>query len=166
MMMTQADYKTVFEIGLGSFPWASAARPLIFVVIGALLVRFVKRKRIYVVMGILGVAFGTLIFVTLLVIFVPNFVKLRSAYVSGRSSIVEGVVENFHPAPALGPATESFSVNGMSFSYNALDNTPCFHNAPIHAGPIRSGLHVRIYYNEACIQRVDIAQRGGLSLSN
>jgi hypothetical protein len=35
-------------------------------------------------------------------------------------------VENFHPAPPLAPAKESFSVKQIVFSYNALDPTPCF----------------------------------------
>jgi len=153
--MTQANYKTVFEIGLRSFPWVRLAHPLIFVVVG-LLLYFLKIKQIYRVMGILVASFALLIFLLLLMSFVPQFLTLRSAYVSGRSSMVEGVVENFSPAPALGPARESFSVNGVVFSYNALDDTPCFHNAPVHRGPIKGALDVRIYYNDSCIQRVDI----------
>lgn len=159
--MTQASYQTVFEIGFGSFPWARVAHPLIAVVIGLLLMRFLKSKQIYLVMGVLGVSLGSLFFLISLIIFVPNFVKLRSTYVSGRSSIVEGVVENFRPAPAIGPAKESFSVHGVIFSYNALDDTPCFHDAPLHDGPIRAGLDVRLHYNEGCIQRVDIRRRAG-----
>ena len=99
-----------------------------------------------------------------LVIFIPNFIKLRSAYVSGKSAIVEGAVENFRPAPTIGPARESFSVQGIIFSYNVLEDTPCFHDVPLHGGPIRGGLDVRIHYNEGCIQRVDI--RPGLVQPN
>jgi hypothetical protein len=76
--------------------------------------------------------------------------------VSGKSVVVEGIIQNFRPAPALGPATESFSVNGIVFSYDALEDTPCFHDAPIHRGPIQEGLKVRIPYNDSCIQRIDI----------
>jgi hypothetical protein len=62
-------------------------------------------------------------------------------------------------APALGPAIESFSVSGTPFSYNALDDTPCFHNAPVHRGPIREGLNVRLHYYEGCIQRVEVLDK-------
>jgi hypothetical protein len=161
--MKQGNYQTVFEIGLGSFPWARVLHPLIgvaaIVAIGLFLMLFLRSKQIALVMGAFGVLFGSLFILPGLVVFVPNFVKLRSAYVSGRSSIVEGVVENFRPAPTIGPAREFFSVSGVLFSYNALDDTPCFHNAPLHRGPIRDGSDVRIYYDEGCIQRVDL--RGG-----
>ena len=154
--MTQANYQTVFEIGLPSFPWARVLHPLIFVAIGLLLVWFLKSRQIYLVMGVFMASLASLFLLISLGTFIPNFMKLRSAYVSAKSSIVEGVVENFRPAPTIGPARESFSVRGVLFSYNALDDTPCFHNAPLHRGPIRDGLNVRIHYNEECIQRVDI----------
>jgi len=93
--MTQANYQTIFEIGFRSFPWIGVMHPLIFVAIGLLLVRFHKSKQIYLVMGIFMASLASLFFLILLVVFVPRFVALRSAYVSGRSSIVEGIVENF-----------------------------------------------------------------------
>ena len=154
--MTQATYQTVFELGLGSFPWARLLHPVFFIVIGLLLFRFGRSRQIYQAMGLIGASLGTIFFLIALLVFIPNFVKVRSAYVAGRSSVVEGVVENFRPAPALGAARESFSVSGVVFSYNALDDTPCFHNAPIHGGPLRAGLEIRIRYNDWCIQRVDV----------
>jgi hypothetical protein len=151
----QANYQTIFEIGFRSLPWTRLMHPLVFVAIGLLLVRFHKSK-IYRVMGVFVALLASFFFFIWLVVFIPQFVALRSAYVSGKSSIVEGTVENFHPAPALGPARESFSVHGVIFSYNALEDTPCFHSAPYHFGPIRAGLDVRIHYDEECIQRVEI----------
>lgn len=159
-VMTEVNYQTVFEIGLRSFPWARVVQPLIFVAIGLLVMRFLKNK-VYLVMGIFVVSLASVFFLLYLGAFIPNFVKVRGDYVSGRSSTVEGIVENFRPAPAIGIATESFSVHGVVFSYNALDDTPCFHNAPFHRGPIRDGLNIRIHYNEDCIQRVDIRQGAG-----
>ncbi len=156
--MTHVNYQTVFEIGFGSFPWARVVHPLIFVAVGLLLVRFLKGKQPYVVVGVFMASLASVFLLISLVIFIPNFVKLRSAYVSGKSLIVEGVVENFRPAPSIGPAKESFAVCGVLFSYNVLDDTPCFRNAPLHGGPIRDGLDVRIHYDEGCIQRVDIGQ--------
>jgi hypothetical protein len=161
--MTQAGYHTAFEIGFGTFPWARILHPLIFVTIGLLLVLFFRQKQIYFVMGIIGIALGALFLLTLLFTFVPRFFDLRNDYMSGRTSVVEGVVKEFRAAPSIGPARESFSVQGMRFSYNALEDTPCFHNAPIHAGPLREGLDVRIHYNDLCIQRVDILEQGSPS---
>lgn len=159
--ITHANYQTVFEIGFGSFPWARVIHALIFVAIGLLVMRFLKSKQIYLVVGIFVVSLASVFFLLYLVAFIPSFVKLRSDYVSGRSSTVEGIVQNFRPAPAIGIATESFSIHGVVFSYNALDDTPCFRNAPFHRGPIRDELDIRIHYNEDCIQRVDIRQDAG-----
>jgi hypothetical protein len=149
-------YQTVFELGLSSFPWARVVHPMPFIVIGLLLSRFCRIKQIYQVMGIIVASLASIFLLVSLAVFVPHFVRLRSAYVSGRTSVAEGVVENFRPAPALGPASESFSVRGVIFSYNVLNDTPCFHNVPLHGGPIRAGSDIRIYYNEECIQRVDV----------
>ena len=107
-------------------------------------------------MGVFLVSIASLILLASLMVFIPNFAELRGAYVSGKSLLVEGVVQDFRPAPTIGPAEESFSVQGVLFSYNALDNTPCFHNAPFHGGPIREGLDVRIHYYGDCIQRVEV----------
>jgi hypothetical protein len=156
--VSQPDYQTVFEIGLRSFPWGGMLHPLIFVVIGALLVRFYRgpRKELCQIFGGAGAIFGALIFVIAALVFVPEFVERWRAYARGDSSVVEGIVEDFHPAPDLGAAKESFSVHGIPFSYNVLADTPCFHNAPPHKGPVRRGVHLRIYYKDTCIQRVDV----------
>jgi len=159
--MTQGNYHTAFQMGFRSFPWAAVAHPLIFVAIGLLLVRFLKDRKPYLVIGIFMASLASLFVLLSLMNFIPKFLKLRSAYVSGRGSTVEGLVENFRPAPTLGPARESFSVRGVWFSYSALDDTPCFHNAPLHSGPIRDGLDVRIHYDEGCIQRVDVLEKPG-----
>jgi hypothetical protein len=161
--MTRMNYQTVFEIGLSSFPWGGVAHPLSFVGIGLLLCLFARSKKVYLLIGVSMASLASIFSLILLVIAVPNFIKLRSAYTSGKSSIIEGVVENFRPAPTIGPASESFSVRGVILSYNALEATPCFHNAPLHAGPIRDGLGVRIRYYEGCIERVDILQNPGLA---
>jgi hypothetical protein len=151
-------YVTVFEIGFKAFPWTGLVNPVLFILIGILLFRFGRSKQVYQATGLIVAALGTLFFCVIALNLVPNFLELRRAFKGGNSSIAEGVVDNFHPAPALGVAQESFSVNGVPFSYNALDLTPCFHNAPFRKGPIRSGLAVRIYYNDGCIQRLDLRQ--------
>ncbi|MGB6546852.1 MAG: hypothetical protein WBE97_14635 [Candidatus Acidiferrales bacterium] len=150
------QYKTIFEIGFKSFPWGTMLHPLPFILAGILLFRFAKRKAFYKATGLVVSVLGGLFFCVLATVLVPNFIELRHAFKSGDSSIVEGVVEDFRAAPLLGPADESFSVHGVDFSYNALDATPCFRNAPFHKGPMQSGLTVRIYYNDGCIQRIDV----------
>jgi len=129
---------------------------MIALVVGLPLFLFGMRKPLYRYIGAAVACFGILVMVLATITFVPEYVSLRGAYARGESSIVQGVVEDFRPAPALGPARESFSVHGIEFHYNTLDATPCFHNAPFGKGPIRPGLEVRILYKDRCIQRVDV----------
>lgn len=150
--------QTIFEIGLRSFPWAGLLHPAISVAIGVSLFLFAKGKEIYQLVGGFLAIFGAFLVLIMAITLVSEYVPLRRAYTSGDSSIVEGVVEDFHPAPVLGAARESFSVGGVLFAYNALDDTPCFHDAPYRHGPIRQGLEVRIFYRDGCIQRVDVRQ--------
>jgi hypothetical protein len=154
--MMQPDFQTVFEIGLRSFPWAEIMHPIPFIIVGILLARFSRGKQVYQLAGAIGAILASFFLLIAAGSLVPDFVRLRRAYRSGNTSVVVGTVENFHPAPALGAANESFSVQGVIFSYNVLDATPCFHNAPTHKGPIGPGLEVRIYYTNGCVQRVDI----------
>jgi hypothetical protein len=149
------NYQTVFEIGLRSFPWGSLLRPVPFIFAGLILFRFGRSKRVYQVTGIIVAAMAILFFFLAALVLLPEFIETRHAYRSGDSSVVQGIVENYHSAPALGPARESFSVSGVNFSYNALDATPCFHNAPFRHGPVSAGLSVRITYNNQCIQRLE-----------
>ena len=154
-MTAQPEYQTIFEIGFRTFPWLNAFQPLVFVVIGFALFRFSKsqyQKAIGLIIGVFAIVFTILATTAIL----PKGLDQRSHYLTGPSTTVEGVVENFHGAPQLGPSRESFTVSGVLFSYNALDPTACFHNAPIHRGPMRNDLIVRITYESACIQKVEV----------
>ena len=155
--MNPTEYKTVFEIGLHSFPWADLAIPGLLAGLGLGLYK-ISRQQTGQLVGSLMIIFGILFFGLLSTTDISKFLELRRAYVNERSSVIEGPVENFRPMPALGPASESFTVRGVNFSYNVLDSTPCFHDAPAHFGPIRPGQLVRVYYQHAggCIQRLDI----------
>jgi hypothetical protein len=155
--MTAGKYETIFELRFCSFPWTRVIQPLIFLTVGLLLIPIFKTKKFYVVVGVFVASMASLFLLISLVTFVPNFVKLRTAYVSGKSLIVEGIVKDFRPAPTIGPARESFSVDGIVFAYNALDDSPCFHNAPFRRGPVREGLDVRIHYYKGCIQRIEVS---------
>lgn len=153
--MPPQAYRTVFEIGLRSFPWSAFRHAAIILLVG-IAVCVLSRHETSGVIGLVAIALSALMALDLSVVLIPQFLSLRLAYVNGKTSVVEGTVENFDPMPLLGPAKESFSVSGVTFSYNVLDETPCFHDAPPHKGPIRQGQFVRIHYENECIQRLDI----------
>ena len=163
--MAQSGFQTVFEIGLTAFPWRGFAICAAFSVLGMGLIRFsgapalgspkVARAARQIVGGFL-VAFSLLLILLLGIRQIPDFVEKWHAYSSGKYSVVEGPVESFHPMPFGGHQNEWFRVHETSFSYSSYDETPCFHSAASHGGPIRSGLNVRIYFIDGCILRVDV----------
>jgi hypothetical protein len=154
-MPSQPEYRTLFEIGFRTFPWLDALHPLLFVVLGFGLFRFSKsqfKEGLGLVMG----AFAIVLTIVATTAILPKAFEQRSDYLRGQSKTVEGLVGDFQGAPLLGPARESFTVSGIHFSYNALDATACFHNGPVHRGPVRADLSVRITYDSGCIQKVEV----------
>ena len=86
-----------------------------------------------------------------------DYHQLSSELREGRCDIVEGIVTDFHPMPFFPLGNESFAVEGQQFSYNGFAVTPGFNNTRTYGGPIHDGLHVRIYYVDKDIARLDIA---------
>jgi hypothetical protein len=154
--MSPTAYQTVFEIGLRSFPWGELLGPLVLSAVGVAFLLYLKKDELGRLVGGLIAIYGLIFFLLSAANFVPEFYEARQAYVRGDTSVVEGQVENFHPLPVLGGQVESFSVGGKTFSYPVGGTSPCFQDTPSHRGPIRAGLYVRVYYNDACIQRVDV----------
>ena len=89
---------------------------------------------------------------------VPGHLSLRSALQRGHCAVVEGVITNFQPMPSTGHGAESFTVNGVHFSYSDFIITPGFHRTNYRKGPVSDGLHVRIHYRGQDIARLEIAE--------
>jgi hypothetical protein len=90
-----------------------------------------------------------------------RYVEARRALAGGRTAIVEGVVEDFHPMPPAGHDTEWFRVGGVRFAYSDGILSAGFNQTAAHGGPIREGLRVRIHYTgspaSATILRLEVA---------
>jgi len=156
--MIPHNYHTVFELGFQSFPWTRVAKPVLFLFASIVLIRFFKKRTIYVVIAAFIGSMALIFLMISLLVYVPNFVSLRHRYVSGQTQIAEGPIENFQAAPPIGADIESFSVSGVPFHYYVGHATPCFHDSPPHRVPIREGLMVRIHYDDQCIQKVEVSE--------
>src|SRR5882757_6652802 len=88
--MNADNYETVFELGFRSFPWTRVIHPIIFLTVGLLLILF-KSKKFFFIVGVFVASMASLFLLISLVTLVPNFVKLRTAYLSGKSLVVEGL---------------------------------------------------------------------------
>lgn len=72
-------------------------------------------------------------------------------------NVVSGVVKNHHPGSSeRGNTLESFEVNDVRFSYYPLTGSPEFNQTNAFGGPIKNGLHVKIYYIDGKILKLII----------
>jgi 4-amino-4-deoxy-L-arabinose transferase-like glycosyltransferase len=155
-----ADYHVVFSVLQKSPP-----RELLFVVPAVIaiatiiaLVLVIRRKASLILIGIVYVVF---LLIALLVSPFPGvqdmYARAKNAFLHGQYSIAEGPVADFHPMPYSGHQMETFSVNGVQFSYSDYVIVPCFNNTASHGGPIHQGLRVRIAYSGDCILKLEVA---------
>lgn len=155
-----ADYHVVFSVLQKSPP-----RELFFVVPTVIaiatiiaLVLVIRRKASLILTGIVYVVF---LLMAILVSPFPGvqdmYARAKNLYVHGQYSVAEGPVADFHPMPYSGHQMETFSVNGVQFSYSDYVIVPCFNNTAPHGGPIHQGLRVRIAYSGDCILKLEVA---------
>jgi hypothetical protein len=162
------SYTTAFEITQKPFEWRFSAIGLIFVGLGIVFILFgprLERLNASMSSGLaswLKPGFGVkpknlgwffVIFASgwTLMVFTStysSYIKCYNAYRTGRYSIVEGSVEDFHPMPYTGHLLECFKVKNQQFCYSDYVVSPAFNQSTSHGGPIRAGLPVRISYIE------------------
>ena len=162
------EYQAVFEFSF--FDWSEflmVAGSASFALIG--MAMFSKRKQmtegrskfaVWYTNGFVTVFTGFAIFLTLLSGFAMGRerLSLRAQYQAGEFKVVEGVVEDFVPEPYEGHQDESFTVNGVPFSYSYYNITPGFSQSASHGGPIRTGLPVRISYIDNLILKLEVGK--------
>ncbi len=151
-------YETVFEITHKPFEWWFPAFGLIFLVVGVVFIKFgpkLDRSKNGKSFGLtfaipprlLGWFFVIFASFWTLVTFGSTYSSYRElvqAYQTGKYSVVEGIVEDFHPMPK----SECFRVEKEEFCYSDYVVSPAFNQSASHGGPIRAGLPVRISYYE------------------
>ena len=165
-VLVQNDYYTVFTVLQQSVPWqARLILPgIILFGITAAVVGIIQRRGRFSKGFIVLIAFVCAIFLLLAVLAfrAPGvqgmYTRARVAYLEGRYSTVEGTVTNFHPMPYSGHQDETFSVNGVKFSYSDYVLIPCFNNTASHGGPLHEGLRVRIAYSGNCILKLEVSR--------
>jgi hypothetical protein len=162
----QNDYYTVFTVLQQSVPWqARLILPgIIFFGIIAAVVAIIQRwerlSKSFIVLTV--VVCAVFLLLAVYAFSAPGvqdmYARARETYLQGQYSTVEGTVTNFHPMPFSGHQDETFSVNGMQFSYSDYVLIPCFNNTSSHGGPIHEGLRVRIAYSGNCILKLEVSR--------
>jgi|MudIll2142460700_1097286.scaffolds.fasta_scaffold65312_2 hypothetical protein len=153
------NFIKVFDlVESGYRTWSFATNGLIFIVIGSVLVLapYISKKykisyigfekRSYKVFSWFMLIFALFWTTTSFLGTFSNYKRLKSTLTNGRYKIVEGPVENFDPMPYSGHKEESFTVNGIKFSFSDYIVTNAFNNTKSHGGPIDENSYVKIYY--------------------
>ena len=153
------DYVTVFQI---SSAWAGLPFALVGLAplfIGAVLIagkwRFHWRRPDWP-FAVSLCAFGIIWIFTVSRPVLTEGADAFTAFRTGKYSLVEGIVTDFHPMPYEGHEDECFTVETKRFCYSDYGETPGFHNTASHGGPIRAGIHVRIACLGPVILRLQI----------
>jgi hypothetical protein len=94
------------------------------------------------------IALGTLVG---LVVFAQNQSEAQRILREGKASVVEGPVENFKAISKTEAGrwlnSDTFTVQGVTFDYSELSNTPGYHQVSARDGAInKDGIYVRIHY--------------------
>jgi hypothetical protein len=134
------DYQAVFDASQKGYAWWLPFCALFFVLVGIMMRHSIMKQRLktcskFMIGG--GTTLGVILF---LLTFIP-YNEAQTALKEKRSSVIEGIVDNFHTGKG-----ESFSVNSIPFRYAAARITPGFNTVRADGGPIRSGIYVRIHY--------------------
>jgi hypothetical protein len=158
-VISQDQYRVVFDLSQKGFQWWFPAFGLIFVAGGGIMIWLGRRNqwprsRKFVGYFMVGFAclWSGLAFTTMF----TEYSNLRSEYRKGQFSVVEGLVSNFRPMPYEGHQQECFTVQSQTFCYSDYVVTGGFSNATSHGGPIREGLPVRVSYIGGAIVRLEV----------
>jgi hypothetical protein len=152
-------YRTVFEITQQGYSWYLFFLCLSFGAITSILMFSYrglpqKKRTLLIIFSTAVVLLGSAAFGNL-----RSQISNTRAYREGRYQTVEGNVTNFVPMPYNGHALESFTVNGVKFSYTDWNFPKSgFKNTSSHGGPIREGLPVRIGYIGNTIVKLEIQE--------
>ncbi|MGJ5815286.1 hypothetical protein [Paludibaculum fermentans] len=154
------EYVTAFEVSGESSNSSFGLLGLVLVLAAGIVISaklWFKWRQPHWIVPFFLCAFG-LIWIYLGIWFHNEGLAAMTALQSGRYSIVEGMVTDFHPMPYNGHDAECFSVRSKRFCYSDYDVSPGFRNAASHGGPIRPGLSVRVTYFGPTILRLEVAK--------
>jgi len=161
-----SSYLVVYDLAREGFPnWTFVIVASGFMILSLGLIVYDWRKPM---MGLGGayrrlfIWFSALVVFTMLPSAIPDVVSEYRSHVQAlrerRYVLVEGIVENFSPAPSGGHRDETFDVAGHHYSYSDYVVVAGYHQTQSHGGFVRQGAHVRIADLNGTILRLEILQ--------
>lgn len=123
------------------------------------------------VFAIFALSVTVSVFFSILITNIIEYRDIKKIYNSGETLIVEGEVSDFIPMKLEGHSSESFTVNGIEFTYSRSVPANGYHLAKVDGGYIHgNGQKVRIHYiycnNIAIILKLEIKEWLNIKLLN
>jgi hypothetical protein len=154
------EYQTVFDISTVVNPshFNLALGPVV-IIAGALLLYLRRKAGLFRKFGAgFVIVFGMLWSIAMGKVY-EHHRWLQRTYRDGHASKYDGIVSDFVPMPSgVVGASESFIVNDRKFKYSDYEITGCFNNTSLFSGPIKYGIHVRLWAIGNCIVKLEIPQ--------
>ena len=141
-MPVQAEGLHYVVVYRPSIAWWFPAAGVIFVALGIGLALLAKAR----VFGFGLAALATVWVASAAHSMWTRYREFNAAIEDSSAAVVEGVVQDFVPAPFGGHQDESFRVDSVHFSYSDYVLNGGFNTTRSHGGPIHPGLQVRIHY--------------------
>lgn len=158
---TVDNYKTVYEIGKFDFHIGLSYFVLVLLLVAFTFTvvhnikynitlnqetnhRQVVTERVFAIFGLCVVSCVFLVALTTTII---DYYNIQKIYNDRNLLIVEGEVEDFIPMELEGHSSESFTVNGVNFTYSRSVPTYGYHLAKVDGGYIKgNGQKIKIHY--------------------
>lgn len=157
------DYKTVYETGKFGLDFHILLTCIVFIVLFAIFIFVVvhnikfnitvnqetNHKQVVTerVISIICLCVICIVFLITLSNTFLDYSNVKKIYNDGKFTIIEGKVEDFIPMKLDGHSSESFSVNGVKFSYNRSAPTNGYHLTKVDGGYIKENdQEIRIHY--------------------
>jgi hypothetical protein len=139
----------IFDISQKGYDWFPICIGLLFIIGAAIgMLSPQSRKTLQIVPALL-LLFGVLLSLGMFLFQYTNHQRYQAILDHGQYSVVEGTAERFHPMSKAGHGNETFTINGVSFSYSDFSVTPAFNTTSVYGGPIHEGMYLKIYYTKS-----------------
>ena len=143
------NHHVIFDISQKGYDWLPICIGLLFIIGGAIgMLSPQSRKTLYIVPALL-LLFGVLVSLSLFLFQYTNHQRYQAILDHGQYSVVQGTIDRFHPMAKTGHGNETFSIDGVTFSYSDFSVTPAFNNTSAYGGPLHEGMYVKIYYTKS-----------------
>jgi len=149
------NYTNVYKMGLLSTDVPFVVVGPILLVIGLLFYRFMRSLR----GRALFMMCGGLLFTAISIDQLVRAATLKKMLEEHRCTVVEGVVEQFHPG-SRGRDFERFEIAGEKFEFSEHEMRPGYRRYYKHGGQIGPGMRVRLCHAGSIILSVDVADGG------